>query len=908
LRDGFNLAGADGKKADPAWIVLLLLLGSLLYMPEILAGKTVLIPAGENLSQWWPYRAFIKESYASGSFPLWCPYLYCGLPFAGWSHSGAFYPLGFFYFLFDFVKGTSYNFGLHLSICLAGFYLMSRTFGARPHAAGPAAAWFGFGFYAARGFENFLPFVFSMSLCPWVIMSLARLFQTRSLRRLCLAAAAVTLQVLGGHLELIAHQFLLFGIGAFVWAALARKNGARGLFLLAAPVLMASLAGMVLLLPSLEYVHRSIRSLPMNYELFTEYASPRFIIYNADYGQFNLLFLLAFAAGAARVFRDRLAAVCVVLILFCVIYTGNLFDIQRLFHRLPVFSRMLFPWRMNFMEYLVAGLVAAFGIDSMLRSRSRGLWLLAAAVVLVFSLVFNPGDEVNAPAGGPALPLVTYKHTVQKAYHTAAPWLAAAAAGAIVLSLLLRRAGMRRREAEGIFLVALFLGQWSLPMVLSSPGHEPSDYAVDPDYAAFAGRAGKERMLNITRPGAFPLTRIPPQSGVLYGAHSINGYISIPLLSYAGYIKSIFDKAYVLEEGELREINIVFVFNMDGFIREEKIPLMDFLNLRYLVTGARNAWPATEHELLFNDYLWKDIKGNAAPDPFAEPPSLAGEPPYKAVHPDLFIEKDASIELGTSVGGRAGAFLAVVARPQDGSVPALVFSRSFAGPAGPAKERRGAYSVRMGGIASDSTLYDLEILALPLEDKEERGTASFLSPVLHTPSHHFKKLPLGGLRVFVNPSAMPQAFITHEVKVLPEMDERISFLGGGSFRPYQQVVLEEEPGVRLVPSRGRRGKEWVRTDTYESDRMTLLVRASRPGHLVLSHVYYPGWRAYIDGVERRVLRANQAFRALPIESGTHRVAMVYKPFSFRVGLWASLASVAVLAGLAFRRGLFKRAS
>jgi uncharacterized membrane protein YfhO len=60
---------------------------------------------------------------------------------------------------------------------------------------------------------------------------------------------------------------------------------------------------------------------------------------------------------------------------------------------------------------------------------------------------------------------------------------------------------------------------------------------------------------------------------------------------------------------------------------------------------------------------------------------------------------------------------------------------------------------------------------------------------------------------------------------------------------------------------------------------------------VLSEVYYPGWRASLDGQETEVLRANYAFRALYLPAGDHQVRLVFAPLSWRVGLVLSLASM-----------------
>ena len=47
-------------------------------------------------------------------------------------------------------------------------------------------------------------------------------------------------------------------------------------------------------------------------------------------------------------------------------------------------------------------------------------------------------------------------------------------------------------------------------------------------------------------------------------------------------------------------------------------------------------------------------------------------------------------------------------------------------------------------------------------------------------------------------------------------------------------------------------------------RVELRARLTRPGLVILSDVFYPGWRLTIDGQETPVLRANRMMRGAPV--------------------------------------------
>jgi uncharacterized membrane protein YfhO len=82
--------------------------------------------------------------------------------------------------------------------------------------------------------------------------------------------------------------------------------------------------------------------------------------------------------------------------------------------------------------------------------------------------------------------------------------------------------------------------------------------------------------------------------------------------------------------------------------------------------------------------------------------------------------------------------------------------------------------------------------------------------------------------------------------------------------------------------------------------MVLEVTTPAAALLFMSEAYYPGWQAYVDGRLEEILRANYAFRAIPVGPGTHRVEVVIEPLSFKIGLAVSLLTIVVLlAGWVF---------
>ncbi|MFB0533554.1 MAG: YfhO family protein, partial [Anaerolineae bacterium] len=82
---------------------------------------------------------------------------------------------------------------------------------------------------------------------------------------------------------------------------------------------------------------------------------------------------------------------------------------------------------------------------------------------------------------------------------------------------------------------------------------------------------------------------------------------------------------------------------------------------------------------------------------------------------------------------------------------------------------------------------------------------------------------------------------------------------------------------------------------YSPNRIVVKANLSTPGLLVLSELWYPGWRAYDNGQEVKSHRANYVLRSVYLEEGRHTIEFVYDPFSVKLGCRVSAGAVLGLA-------------
>ncbi len=67
-----------------------------------------------------------------------------------------------------------------------------------------------------------------------------------------------------------------------------------------------------------------------------------------------------------------------------------------------------------------------------------------------------------------------------------------------------------------------------------------------------------------------------------------------------------------------------------------------------------------------------------------------------------------------------------------------------------------------------------------------------------------------------------------------------------------------------------------------TNRISINASVSRPSILVLSEAYYPGWRAFINGKEKEIIRLNLLFQGVALEKGSHNVEFIFRPYGFFV--------------------------
>ncbi len=169
--------------------------------------------------------------------------------------------------------------------------------------------------------------------------------------------------------------------------------------------------------------------------------------------------------------------------------------------------------------------------------------------------------------------------------------------------------------------------------------------------------------------------------------------------------------------------------------------------------------------------------------------------------------------------------------------------------------------------------------------------------------------------------AYPRAWIVHQVVTVPPLrrvsprqiirrTRRVFFPDGAPADLRSTAVIEADAKPPLGQDRARdvsdrsaqtqagaglRAIDTCRIVVSEPGRVEIEARLSRAGLLVLSDLFYPGWRAHYSSADGRsrpaiIYRTNRIMRGVTLPAGEHRVVFVYRPTVFYAGAALSLAT------------------
>jgi hypothetical protein len=148
-------------------------------------------------------------------------------------------------------------------------------------------------------------------------------------------------------------------------------------------------------------------------------------------------------------------------------------------------------------------------------------------------------------------------------------------------------------------------------------------------------------------------------------------------------------------------------------------------------------------------------------------------------------------------------------------------------------------------------------------------------------------IELAGALVGERKSALPRVYALRSLRFEPDFDAALARLHDPAFDPHREVVVtdpEREAGSLEAGDAGGAGAERAEITAYAPCEVVIRASCAAACTVVLTDLFYPGWRLYVDGAEQPILPVNALFRGARLSAGDHELVYRYQPGSFRLGL------------------------
>jgi hypothetical protein len=153
---------------------------------------------------------------------------------------------------------------------------------------------------------------------------------------------------------------------------------------------------------------------------------------------------------------------------------------------------------------------------------------------------------------------------------------------------------------------------------------------------------------------------------------------------------------------------------------------------------------------------------------------------------------------------------------------------------------------------------------------------------------------------------LPRAFMCYDYLVAQGDSAVLGLLRSDTIDLRKTVILEENPEVTLDNNRSNLSslKDSVVIQNWQINYIKTYVKTDQPGYLVLAEMYYPEWKACIDGKPTKIYAANYLLRAVSVPAGEHKIEMYYSKHNITIGGLISLITLiftGILGFIAYQR-------
>jgi hypothetical protein len=154
----------------------------------------------------------------------------------------------------------------------------------------------------------------------------------------------------------------------------------------------------------------------------------------------------------------------------------------------------------------------------------------------------------------------------------------------------------------------------------------------------------------------------------------------------------------------------------------------------------------------------------------------------------------------------------------------------------------------------------------------------------------------GDVALLRNRERPGRAWVAYGASVAASEPAALERLLAPDFDPRREVILEA-PFASFPPAPASDPPTPAHVTLVSPTRLDVEAELPRPGLLVLSEAWFPGWVASVDGAPAEILRADYVLRGVALGAGSHLVRFDYRPRSVTIGAGLTLLGVCGVLGL-----------
>ncbi|MHB8172918.1 MAG: YfhO family protein [Nitrospirota bacterium] len=155
--------------------------------------------------------------------------------------------------------------------------------------------------------------------------------------------------------------------------------------------------------------------------------------------------------------------------------------------------------------------------------------------------------------------------------------------------------------------------------------------------------------------------------------------------------------------------------------------------------------------------------------------------------------------------------------------------------------------------------------------------------------------------------ALPRAWLVDSIIKVDDPEQALGIISDPRFPPFASAVVSGSRPLDfyISPSANLSGQK-TQVTKYTPDEMDIDVFAPANSFLVASEVWYPGWKAYVDGIRTHIYRSDYVLRGIPVSKGSHKLVLKFSPGTYHLGVALTLLALAFITSVFVWRYRFSR--